>query len=80
MARKRDNTRRLVTYATPTGPVFAVQNGSGETVASAGYSHGSREKDKYALVCITIRLDGGKSYELIIRPSKVELLENKHGN
>jgi hypothetical protein len=80
MARKRDNTRHLVKSVTQSGPVFVVQNSNRESVATCVYLHGSRPTDRYAMTCLTIRLDNGKSYELIIRPRKVELLENSHGN
>jgi hypothetical protein len=76
MARKRDNTRRLVKSITPSGPVFIVQDRNRETVATCVYLHGSRPTDRYAMTCLTIRLDNGKSYELTIRPRGVELKEN----
>ena len=77
MKRKRDNFRYLVTPLDNDGPVAQIKNGNGNVCASLHHTMASRETDLLAFTIITIRLRGGKSYELTIRPRGVELKEYK---
>ncbi len=80
MKRKRDNSRNIQVPVTPYWTSMYIKDSSGNMHASLEHTCGSRATDRYAFTVITIRLRGGKSYELTIRPRGVELKESKHGN
>jgi hypothetical protein len=80
MKRKRDNWRYMTLPKDSYGPIAEIKNAAGNVCASIHHTMASNPTDPLAFTVITIRLRGGKSYELTIRPRGVELKENKHGN